>query len=147
MTLIGHADRTFLFLNIAMLMCIAFLPFPTKLVADHLRDDGARAATIAYGLTMTAASICFAVFWFYAAIGRRSIAETTDQSLVSRLSRRTLPGLAHATETGRGTETPPRCLPLAPRTTTAVHPTHGDREPRARPHRRLGAGHRGGRAR
>ena len=93
MTVIGHADRTFLFANIAMLMCIAFLPFPTKLVADHLRDDGVRAATITYGLTMTAASICFASLWYYAAIGRRLIAETTDQSVVSGLSRRMIPGL------------------------------------------------------
>ena len=93
MVLIDRADRTFLFANIALLMCIAFLPFPTKLVADHLRDDGVRAATITYGLTMTAASICFAFFWYYAAIGRRLIAETTDQSVVSGLSRRMLPGL------------------------------------------------------
>jgi hypothetical protein len=41
-------------------MCFVFLPFPTKLGADHLRDDGVRAAAITNGLTMTAASICFA---------------------------------------------------------------------------------------
>ena len=93
MTLIGRADRTFLFANIALLGCIAFLPFPTALVAEHLRDNGVRAAAITYGLTMTAASICFVFFWFYAATGRRLIAETVDQSVVTGFSRSTLPGL------------------------------------------------------
>jgi uncharacterized membrane protein len=93
MTLIGHADRTFLFANIALLGCIAFLPFPTALVAEHLRDNGVRAAAITYGLTMTAAGICFVLLWFYAATERRLIAETVDQSVVTGFSRSTLPGL------------------------------------------------------
>jgi hypothetical protein len=42
---------------------------------------------------MTAAAICFASLWYYAAIGRRLIAETTDESVVSGLSRRMIPGL------------------------------------------------------
>jgi hypothetical protein len=62
-------------------------------VAEHFRDDGARAATIAYGLTMTAAAICFASCWLYAATGRRLIAETIDQNAVTSFSRSTLPGL------------------------------------------------------
>ena len=33
MAVIGRADRTFLFANIALLACVAFLPFPTRLVA------------------------------------------------------------------------------------------------------------------
>jgi len=33
MTLIDHADRTFLFANIALLACIAFLPFSTAVCA------------------------------------------------------------------------------------------------------------------
>jgi uncharacterized membrane protein len=91
--MVGRANRTFLFANIALLACIAFLPFPTKLVAEHFRDDGVRPATIAYGLTMTAAAICFASCWLYAATGRRLIAETIDQSAVTGFSRSTLPGL------------------------------------------------------
>jgi hypothetical protein len=63
------------------------------LVAEHLRDDGVRAAAITYGLTMTATSICFVFFWFYAASGRRLIKETVDQRVVLGFSRSTLPGL------------------------------------------------------
>jgi uncharacterized membrane protein len=89
---IDRADRTFLFLNIALLACIAFVPFPTKLVAEHLHDNGVRAAAITYGLTMTATAICFALFWFYAAIGRRLITESADQRVISGISRSYLPG-------------------------------------------------------
>ena len=91
--LVGCADRTFLFANIALLACIAFLPFPTGLVAEHFRDDGVRAAAIAYGLTMTAAAICFVSCWFYAATGRRLIAETVDQRVVDGMTRSVIPGV------------------------------------------------------
>src|SRR5262245_43763104 len=91
MAVIDRVDRTFLFATIAMLACIAFLPFPTRLVAEHLRDDGVRAAAITYGLTMTAAAICFAFCLLYAASGRRLIAKTADQSTVRGLSRSVIP--------------------------------------------------------
>lgn len=93
MAVIDRVDRIFLFATIALLACIAFLPFPTRLVAEHFRDDGVRAAAITYGLTMTAAAICAAFCWFYAASGRRLIAETADQSMVSHLSRSVIPGV------------------------------------------------------
>ena len=89
---IARADRTFLFANIALLACIAFVPFPTRLIAEHLRDDGLRAAALAYGLTMTATALCFAWVWFYAAIGRRLIAPDADQRVVTGISRSYLPG-------------------------------------------------------
>jgi uncharacterized membrane protein len=92
LALIDRADRRFLFLNVALLACIAFVPFPTRLVAEHLRDGGLRAAALAYGLTMTATAVCFFGFWFYAAIGRRLIAPGADERLVRGISRSYLPG-------------------------------------------------------
>jgi uncharacterized membrane protein len=91
--LIGSADRRFLFINVALLACIAFVPFPTHLVAEHLRDDGLRAAALTYGLTMTATSICFFTFWFYAAIGRRLIAADADERMVRGISNAFMPGV------------------------------------------------------
>lgn len=93
MAVVDRADRTLLFATIAFLACVAFLPFPTRLVAEHLRDDGVRAATITYGLTVTAAAICATVLWFYAARGRRLIAEKADQRTVDALSRSLLPAV------------------------------------------------------
>jgi uncharacterized membrane protein len=92
MQLIDRVDRRFLFVNIALLACIGFVPFPTKLIAEHLHDNGVRAAAITYGLTMTATAISFAMFWFYAAIGRRLIREAAPQRVVSGISRSFLPG-------------------------------------------------------
>jgi uncharacterized membrane protein len=91
--LIGSADRRFLFINVALLACIAFVPVPTHLVAGHLRDDGLRAAALTYGLTMTATSICFFTFWFYAAIGRRLIAADADERMVRGISNAFMPGV------------------------------------------------------
>jgi uncharacterized membrane protein len=89
---IAAVDRTFLFLNLALLMCIAFVPFPTRIVAEHIRDDGGRAAALLYGTTMTLTAICFGLMWFYAASGRRLISPAADQRTVSGLSRSYLPG-------------------------------------------------------
>ena len=93
MVVIDRVDRTFLFGTIAFLACVAFLPFPTRLVAEHFRDDGVRAAAITYGLTMTATAICATIFWFYASSRRRLIAETADQRTVSAMSRSVIPGV------------------------------------------------------
>jgi uncharacterized membrane protein len=89
---IGRVDRTFLFLNVVFLMVVAFVPFPTRTAAEHLRDDGARAAALAYGLNMTAMALTYAAVWFYAAGGRRLIADDADQRTVSGISRSYLPG-------------------------------------------------------
>jgi uncharacterized membrane protein len=87
MKLIDRVDRTFLFANIGMAACIAFLPFPTYLIAEHFRDGGLRAATIAFGLTLTGTAACMALLWFHAARTRRLIVETTDPILVRDISR------------------------------------------------------------
>ena len=40
----ARVDRTLLFINVLLLMTIAFLPFPTKLVAQFLQKPGEQAA-------------------------------------------------------------------------------------------------------
>jgi uncharacterized membrane protein len=91
--LIDRADRLFLFVNVALLACIAFVPFPTRLVAEHLHDDGLRAAALTYGITLTSTAICFLAFWFYAATGRRLIAPGANEQMVRGISRSYLPGV------------------------------------------------------
>lgn len=90
-TQIGRVDRTFLFINVVFLMVIAFAPFPTRVLAEHLRD-GSKAAAFAYGLTFTAMALCYGALWFYAARGRRLIAPEADQRMVSGISRSFAPG-------------------------------------------------------
>ena len=61
MMVIDHVDRTLLLAHIFFLVCIAFTPFPTSLVAEHFHDGGLRDATFVFGLTMTAAACCHVV--------------------------------------------------------------------------------------
>jgi uncharacterized membrane protein len=89
---IATSDRTFMTINLLLLMCIAFVPFPTNLVAEHIRDSGLRAAALTYGATLTLTAICFGSFWFYAARGRRLLADDADPKVISGISRSYLPG-------------------------------------------------------
>jgi TMEM175 potassium channel family protein len=92
MSQIDRTDRRFLFANIGLLLCIAFVPFPTRLVAEHIRGDGARDAALVYGFTMVATSIMFNITWFYASRGRRLLRTDADPVVVSGISRSYLPG-------------------------------------------------------
>jgi uncharacterized membrane protein len=92
MAQIDRTDRRFLFANIGLLMCIAFVPFPTRLVAEHIRGDGARDAALVYGFTMVATAIMFSVTWFYASLGGRLLRRDANPAVVSGISRSYLPG-------------------------------------------------------
>jgi uncharacterized membrane protein len=92
MSLIVRVDRRFLLANIGLLMCIAFVPFPTRLIAEHIRGDGAESAALAYGFTMTATAVFFNAVWFYAATGRRLLRADADPRVAAGISRTYLPG-------------------------------------------------------
>ncbi|MGZ4411985.1 MAG: TMEM175 family protein, partial [Gaiellaceae bacterium] len=92
MNQIGRVDRRFMMLTVGLLLCIAFVPFPTRLVAEHIRDDGARAAALAYGATMTAASIMFLSVWLYASRGMRLLRDDADLRAVRGITRSYVPG-------------------------------------------------------
>ncbi len=89
---VGTVDRTFLAINIVFLMVIAFIPFPTHVLAAHLHHD-AQAAAFFYGLTNVAMAAMFSAVWFYAALGRRLIAPEAEQRTISGISRSFLPGI------------------------------------------------------
>jgi uncharacterized membrane protein len=88
---IARVDRTFLFINVVFLMIIAFSPFPTRVLAEHLRE-GSKAAAFAYGLTFTLMAVAYGALWFYAATNRRLIREDADQRMISGISRSFAPG-------------------------------------------------------
>jgi uncharacterized membrane protein len=89
---IGRVDRTFLAINVLFLMVIAFIPFPTEVLARNLHGD-ARQAAIFYGLVNVLMAAMFSAVWFYAAVGRRLIAEDADPRVVSGISRSFAPGI------------------------------------------------------
>jgi uncharacterized membrane protein len=92
MSLVDRVDRTYLFLTVFFLMCVAFIPFPTRLVAEHVRHDGARAAALAYGFTLTVTAVLFNAIWLYASRRRRLLREDANPRLVTGITRSYLPG-------------------------------------------------------
>jgi TMEM175 potassium channel family protein len=92
MAQIGHVDRRFLLMTVVFLMAIAFLPFPTRLAAEHVHGGGAKAAALAYGFTCTAIAILFNAIWLYASRGRRLLRSDADERVVKGITRTYLPG-------------------------------------------------------
>lgn len=90
---IVRVDDGALMLNLLQLMVIAFIPFPTAVLAESLRH-GADAAvgTAFYGATLLAFGIIVNVAWRHAAKGHRLLHESLSPGEVKRLSRRYLVG-------------------------------------------------------
>jgi uncharacterized membrane protein len=94
MAQLDKVDRAFLMLNLFLLMCVAFLPFPTRLVAEHLRDrHDLEPAAFAYGATMTVMALCYITLWLYASRGGRLLRDDYDPRTVSGITRSYLPGV------------------------------------------------------
>ena len=92
-SLIGRTDRTMLFLNNLLLLAVAFLPFPTKLVGDYLREDGEQAAALAYAATLLLVACLHQAWWQYARRDRRLIAEGVPDSALRAVDRAYIPGV------------------------------------------------------
>jgi uncharacterized membrane protein len=66
---IRRVDRPLMLANLLLLMGVAFLPFPTAILAEHLADPAARTqATVFYGATLIFTSLTFNLVWW---TGRR----------------------------------------------------------------------------
>jgi uncharacterized membrane protein len=91
---IGRVDRTFLFINVFFLMVVAFIPFPTELVAHYIREGGddARDAVLAYGFTFTAMGVAYGGMWLYATKGKRLLKADADPRTVAGITRSFRPG-------------------------------------------------------
>jgi uncharacterized membrane protein len=87
------ADRVLLFLNLLLLMTIAFLPFPTRLVAEHLKDSGERPAVYAYAITFTVMAAIYNVTWRYARRDRRLIRDSVPDSRLRAIDLAFAPGV------------------------------------------------------
>ena len=89
---LGEVDHRFLFINLGLLMCISFVPFPTTLLADYAWGGDGTAAALAYGITLTITAILFNMLWRYAVWNNRLISPDANPQEVSGISRAYLPG-------------------------------------------------------
>ena len=80
-------------MNILLLMTAAFLPFPTKLVAQFLQKPGEQAAVYAYDATFIVMAMLYNVWWRYARTGRRLIVNEVPDSQLRAIDRAFYPGV------------------------------------------------------
>ena len=73
-------------------MMVAFIPFPTSLIASPLRGGDLQPAALTYGATLTFTAIFFNILWFYASSGDRLLREDADRKVLVGISRSYLPG-------------------------------------------------------
>jgi uncharacterized membrane protein len=88
------ADRIFLFINVFFLLCIAFIPFPTRLLATYVQTGDGRAAAVTYGITLTTTALFFNLMWRYAIGGDgRLLRPDADRRVVDGITRSYRPGV------------------------------------------------------
>lgn len=67
-----QVDRGLLYLNLLLLMTIAFLPYPTGVLGQALaKGQGARTAAVVYGAAMVLNACAWSWLWLYASRHRR----------------------------------------------------------------------------
>lgn len=76
-----RVDRAFFYLNLALLMTVAFLPYPTGVLGQALRrGEGTTTAAVVYSATMTLNAFAWAALWLYASLGRRLLRPSFPES-------------------------------------------------------------------
>jgi uncharacterized membrane protein len=87
-THIRKCDDALLVLNLLLLLGVTAVPFPTAVLAAHLRQPGQRTALLLYNGTYLFIAICFNILWRYAsAENSRLLATDVDRRAVNRITR------------------------------------------------------------
>ena len=90
---LDRADAAFVRLNLLLLLFISFLPFPTRLVAEFIRQDKAeRVAVTFYGIVLLLSSTLLLVLWRYAVRAKLVRPDLADEE-IELLTQRLTPGL------------------------------------------------------
>jgi len=90
---LDHASLWLMRLNLILMLAVAFLPFPTKLLAEYIREGEAeRVAATIYGISLLLTSLLLYLFWRYA-VRHGLVRDDAEESDVQVLTRRLRPGL------------------------------------------------------
>jgi uncharacterized membrane protein len=88
-TIVRRSDRYFMLINVAFLMGISFIPFPTAVLAEYLPEpEGRRTAVAFYGATMVGIALLFNALWRYAVYNGRLLGPNADREAMRVISRR-----------------------------------------------------------
>ena len=85
--LIARDDSMLVWLNLLMLLFVAFLPFPTAVLGQHI---GSPAAAVLYATSVTLAGIASMAYWWYASGGGRLLRPNAWRGQVRALRARSL---------------------------------------------------------
>ena len=91
---LAYVDRKLMTLNLLLLMAVSFLPFPTRLVAEAIRnEDAERAAVIFYGTSLLATSVLIGALWAAAARDRALLRPGIEQAEIDAILIETTPSI------------------------------------------------------
>jgi uncharacterized membrane protein len=82
-TLIRRSDDGLMALNLVLLMGITWIPFPTALLAEHLRGPDERIAGVVYAGSFVFLAFAFNVMWRYA-VRAKDVDEHADVPAITR---------------------------------------------------------------
>ncbi len=92
---LAQADGVVTRLNLLLLMLVAFLPFPTKLLAEAVDSDSSeRVAVVFYGLVLLSISVLLSALWRYIAARRDLLEAEISDDEVSSITERITPNVA-----------------------------------------------------
>ena len=82
-------------LNLALLIVVSFLPFPTGVMADAITVSrhAERAAVVIYGATLLAISLLLGALWRYVATHRQLLHDDVTGAVLAQAERRELPSV------------------------------------------------------
>jgi len=84
---IKRSDRILLWLNLLLLLCIVFIPFPTALIGQYPEQQ---ISVVIYGGTLVITGLVLQLLWWYATSNHRLVDRDIDPQLVQRATRKNL---------------------------------------------------------
>lgn len=85
--IIKRNDLGLAYLNGFLLLLVAFVPFPTAVLGEHIQSAGAKTATLLYTGTFVLIAVAFNLFWHYAAWKRRLLGKSVPQKVIDDVTR------------------------------------------------------------
>ena len=84
---IKRANRPLLWINILLLLCVAFIPFPAGLLGEYPLQ---RISIIIYASSLIVTNLFLSLLWWYATYKHRLVDEDIDPHFVNTVNRRNL---------------------------------------------------------
>lgn len=80
-----QSDRILLWINLLLMMCIVFIPFPTALIGQYPEQQ---ISVVIYASTLVITGLVLQLLWWYATSSKHLVDREIDPYLVQRATRR-----------------------------------------------------------